>query len=190
LNTSSTIFGLPRDYWHCTYENFDWSLVRPPELREVFLGFLRETEEGKAPHLLLCGQAGRGKSHLSVVAYRWGVVRWGTLMTTWLSVPDFCDAVKEGYDTKDNLFDDYEKATKLVVLDDVFGRDLSPHEATAIVYRLINIAYQNRAALLVTMNQPAKEIETRLAGHEASRLLSNARVVNVASDHDYRRRRL
>ena len=187
-----TVWGLPRSHWHCSLDNFNWQATRPLPLRDRVFSFLAAVENGEKPHLILTGSAGIGKSHLGVAAYRHAAAHWGTRLTMWLSVPDFCDQVKAGYnrDTPGlDPFEEYEDARRLVVLDDLFGRDLSAHEASAIVYRLINVAYQNGAAMLVTMNQPAESLSSRMAQHETSRLLAEATVITMSADVDYRRRK-
>lgn len=190
LGGSLTVHGLPRSHWHCTLGNFGWDGVKPVALRQTLADFVAKVKEGQAPHLLLSGDPGIGKSHLGVGVYRAAVEHWGTQLATWVSVPDFCDAVKRAYDGGVDPFRDFELARRLVVLDDLFGRELSTHEATAIIFRMINVAYQNGAALLITMNQNPQALGGKLPAHEVSRLLANAQVVLMAAAADYRRRKV
>jgi DNA replication protein DnaC len=172
-------------------DNFVWDAVRPPALRTHVEQFLTEIEAAvQAPHLLLTGAPGLGKTHIGVGIYRWAVARFGTMLATWLNVPVFCDQVKTTYtstDTRD-LFADYAEARRLVVLDDLFGRDLTAHEAGQVVYRLLDTAYQNGAAVLVTMNKEVEELPARLPQHETSRLLAQATIIPLKGDRDWRQR--
>lgn len=183
---SATVFGLPRSHWHCQLDNFAWPRVRPVGLREHIERFLAQVEEGGSPHLVLLGPPGVGKTHLGVAAYRWAVVRVGTLLATWVNVPAFCERVKAGYAHDPDPFPDYQAATRLVVMDDLFGRELTAHEAGHIVYRMLDVAYQNGAALLVTMNQTLTDLEARLPPHERSRLLSQPTVIAMSAERDWR----
>lgn len=186
LTTNPTIFGLPRSHWHCHLSNFNWEAVKPPLLQTHLLQFLEAAAVGKDPHLILTGQPGLGKTHLGVAAYRSMVSHVGTLLATWLNVPAFCDRVKASYAEGCDPFLDYSEAKRFVVLDDLFGRDLTAHEAGQIVYRLIDTAYQNGAAVLVTMNQDIKELPARLPRHEISRLLAHATIIHVQGTQDWR----
>jgi DNA replication protein DnaC len=188
--TSRTVFRLPRSHWHCDIASFAWDNVRPRALRQRYLEFLEQAAAGEAPHLLLTGEPGIGKTHLGVAAYRWMVARVGTELATWLNVPTFCDQVKAGYTNgaAQTPLEEYEDARRFVVLDDLFGRDLTTHEASQIVYRLLDIAYQNRAAMLITMNQDAQDLASRLPPHEVSRVLAGAKIIPMVAEQDWRRR--
>lgn len=182
------MFRLPRSHWHCHLWNFEWTAVTPTSLQQRITSFLHEVTDGKAPHLLLTGAPGIGKSHLGVGVYRTACTVWGTELVSWINVPAFCDAVKRSYRPDEvDPWEDYQAARRLVVLDDLFGRDLSQHEAAQIVYRLIDTAYQNGAAVLVNMNQDVKELTGRLAAHEISRLLAGSTIIPMTAKKDYRR---
>ena len=186
---SSTVFRLPRSHWHCHAHNFEWDGVRPRALQEHYEKFLTEATEGGAPHLILTGDPGIGKSHLGVAAYRWMALREGTELVTWLNVPLFCDEVKTSYTTGAYTpFDAYQDARRFVVLDDLFGRGLTPHEASQILCRLLDIAYQNGAGILLTMNPPVEALAEQLHPHEISRLLAEATIIPMQAEHDWRRK--
>lgn len=183
-----TVFRLPRSHWHCTLWNFDWESVRPPRLQEHALALLHAVQDGKAPHLILTGGPGIGKTHIGIGVYRAGSVAWGTELVTWLNVPAFCERVKRSYDK--SVMDpwyDVESAKRLVVLDDLFGKDLSNHERDQILVRLLDTAYQNGAAVLVSMNPDVKEVSARLNPHEISRLLAASTIIPMQADKDRRR---
>lgn len=183
-----TVFRLPRSHWHCYLWNFEWAHVTPTSLQARITDFVHGTSDGKAPHVLLTGAPGIGKSHIGVGVYRAASAVFGTELTTWINVPNFCEAVKRSYERgESDPWQDYEAAKRLVVLDDLFGRDLSSHEVSQIVYRLIDTAYQNNAAVLVNMNQDVKELAARLASHEISRLLAGSTIIPMTATKDRRR---
>jgi len=193
LQSSLTVFRVPRSHWHCTLENFVWDAVHPPSLRKHLLQFLHTVATGGNAHLILTGPPGLGKTHLSIAAYRRMVTQVGTILTTWINIPSFCDRVKNTYTTMGgpvgDPVGDYSEALTLVVLDDLFGRDLTQHEASQIVNRLLDVAYQNDAAVLVTMNQDIGELSARLPQHEISRLLAHSTVIPISGERDWRLRK-
>lgn len=182
------MFRLPRSHWHCQLSAFDWSRVEPASSQRRVTQFVEDVRSGSAPHMLLTGAPGIGKSHIGVGVYRALVQSFGTQLVTWLNVPAFCESVKRSYgEGAVDPWEDVESARRLVVLDDLFGRDLSQHEVSQIVYRLIDTAYQNNAALLVNMNQDVNELQARLASHEISRLLKDNAPILPMTARDYRR---
>ncbi len=148
--------------------------------------FLEAAVAGEAPHLLLTGTPGIGKTHLGVAAYRHLAHEVGTEKATWLNVPTFCDRVKAAYSAEHDPLLEYQDARRFVVLDDLFGRPLTSHEAEQIVYRLLDTAYQNGTAVLITTNSSTEELEAKLPPHEMSRLLAGATIIPVHATKDMR----
>jgi DNA replication protein DnaC len=169
-------------------ENYEWEGVHPPSLKGRLATFLAEVETvGGAPHILLTGLPGIGKTHLGVAIYRYLAARLGTGWVTWLNVPEFCEQVKRAYSDGSDPWEDIECAHRLVVLDDLFGRELTAHEKDQIITRLLDTAYQNNAAVLATMNQDVGELAARLPAHEISRLLASATIIPMRANTDRRR---
>lgn len=182
------MFRIPRSHWHCQLEDFDWASVEPKSLHTRVLQFVEATVGGDAPHLLLTGSPGIGKSHIGVSVYRAVAAALGTGVATWISVPQFCEQIKRSYQAGEaDPWEDFEAARRLVVLDDLFGRELTAHEKDQIVTRLLDTAYQNNAAVLATMNPSAEELRQRLPAHETSRLLAASTIVPMTSTKDWRR---
>lgn len=186
--SSWTVFRLPRSHVHCHLWNFDWDSVTPRSLQSFVLDFLHQVQDGKAPHMVMTGKPGIGKSHIGVGIYRAASAIFGTELVTWINVPAFCSAVKQSYAPGEvNPWDDYMAAKRLVVLDDLFGREFTGHEKDQIITRLLDTAYINNASLVATMNQDSRELMARLPPHEISRLLSNGTVVPMTAEKDWRR---
>ena len=186
--SGATVFRLPRSHWHCALWNFDWETVHPASLHDRVLAFLHGVQDKKAPHLILTGPPGIGKTHVGIGAYRVGSVTWGTELVTWLNMPAFCERVKRAYgDASADPWYDLESAKRLVVVDDMFGKALSPHETDQILVRLLDTCYQNGAAMLITMNPSVEEIQKRLNPHEISRMLADSTIIPMQADTDRRR---
>jgi len=168
--------------------NFEWETVRPPSLHDRVLAFLHGVQDKKAPHLILTGMPGIGKTHIGIGAYRVASVAWGTELVTWLNMPAFCERVKRAYGTglNDPWFD-IESAKRLVVVDDMFGKALTPHETDQILVRLLDTCYQNGAAMLISATPPVEDIRKRLDSHEISRLLADSNIIPMQADTDRRR---
>ncbi len=183
-----TVYRLPRSHWHCQVDAFDFAGVEPRSLRDRVHKFVTQVAAGESPHLIMTGAPGIGKTHLGVGIYRALAASLGTSLVTWLNVPAFCEEVKRGYKAGEpDPWEDYEGARRLVVLDDVFGRELTSHEKDQIVTRLLDTAYRNNAAVVATMNQDVKELAQRLPAHEISRLLAASTIVPMTSTKDWRR---
>lgn len=180
-----TVYRLPRSHYHCTLAGFDWAGVKPPGLKQAIDNFLAAAgTETAAPHLLLVGTPGIGKTHLGIAVYRALTVVHGTELVTWLNVPQFCEKAKRAFnDPTEDPWEDLEAAKRGVVLDDLFGKELSEYEMRQIVPRILDTAYQNGAAVLCTMNV-LEDVEARLEPHEQSRLLAQHVIVKMeAKDH-------
>lgn len=186
-----TIFRVPRSHYHAQVSNFGWADVKPSGLKKAVEAWWARAVRGEAPHFLMTGAPGCGKSHLAVGLYRAMTVHVGTQQATYIHVPSFCEAVKRGYsdDSAWHLWDDLESATRLVVLDDLFGRELTAHDKDQIFTRLLETAYANNAALVATMNPSVEELQARLPPHEISRLLADAAVAPMVGVRDQRRTR-
>lgn len=173
---SDTVFRIPRSHWHCQFENFEWERAGVHEAVEKFIA---EMDGGGDPHLILTGDRGNGKTHLSVALYRYAILGPGTQDCWWGDIPEFCRRIKEGFNTgaSVDILEDATGATRFVAMDDVWGRQLTPWELDNVVFGVINSAVMNKAALVCTTNLSIQQIADVLAPHEYDRLLQRAEVV-------------
>ncbi len=178
---------MPRSHYHVQLSNFQWDGIRPASLQSRLADFYRGAVDGQAPHMLLTGSPGVGKSHLGLGMYRAVSAALGTELATWLNVPAFCEDVKRSYQGTHDPWVEYEQARRLVVLDDLFGREWTAHEKDQIITRLIDTAYTSGAAVMLTMNPPVEELMQRLPAHEISRVLADCTIIPMISSKDYRR---
>jgi DNA replication protein DnaC len=86
----------------------------------------------------------------------------------------------------ERLFDDVAAASHLIVMDDILGRKLTPHELDHIVFRLIDIAHRNNAGLVVTTNHSIEELRAILNPHEMSRILDGVSEIMHLTGKDWR----
>lgn len=182
--SSNTVRGIPRSHWKCHLYNFH---NPKPKLVEGVDKLMSEWQSGHipAPKLILTGQQGRGKTHIAVGVYRHAVYEKDLSQCAYMYVPDFCKEVKRGYSGNEDLFLDIEPKS-LVVLDDIFGMDMSEHDINNIIARLITTSYNNNQALVVTSHYTIKGISEILHPHELSRLFQNSFHVELKSNKDQR----
>lgn len=188
--SSETVRGLPREHWGCHLSNFDFSVLSNGDAKwAAVAAFMDEHENGDAPHLLLLGREGAGKSHIATGLYRWAVYRYDLSYAAFVHVPSFSHAYKKSFrgDAPDP-FDDIE-GSRFLVLDDPFGRQPSDWELAQVIPRLVDIAYRERMSLVVTANQDRKAFRRSLEPHEVSRLFDGAIEIRFFEEADYRLRR-
>lgn len=175
---SWTVFNIPDTHHASQLLTFDWSrLPQGEKIKAGVVEFLQKVEAEEAPHLLLLGQQGTGKSHLLYGIYRWAVLRTDLTNVCALHVPIFCDNVKRSFSGGADPFDEVKPAKYLLAYDDIFGRELSKHDMQVTIPRLLEIANHNKAALVVTTNYTLPEIQSMLPPHEVDRLLERGTII-------------
>lgn len=185
---SATIYGVPHSHQDSYLSSFDWEVGKiengdVQRRAQQFLDHLSAHAEGKItrpPHLIMHGPAGLGKTHLAVGFYRWAVMKTDQRRCRFIQVPQFCDKVKRSFDEGGDPFRDASDVDFLIVLDDLFGRELTSWEVNNVITRLVGVAYRNDAALIVTQNPDLDEMMDLLMEHEMSRVLQNADVWEFA----------
>jgi DNA replication protein DnaC len=186
---SHSIYRLPKKFWHCTFSSFDWT--GKEKLKGILEEFACKVLEGQKPppHLLMLGPQGRGKTHLGVAFYRWYIYHRDASKALWLNVPTFCDEVKSKFNIPNFDTAAFWKEigdAEFLVLDDLLARDLSPWELENIIFKLINLSYNNEQVLVLTDNNDIKGISKVLRKHESSRILEGAIPLDFANLPDYR----
>lgn len=180
MKSSSSVYGLPRSHWHCHLSNYKHDPAGNLEAHTEH--FTQLITANKHPHVLMTGPPGTGKTHLGVGLWRWAVAELGDIKAaTWVHIPSFCDTVKRTYGLQEGQTPDVwqeftEVRRRLYILDDIAGRELTPHEVNNILARLIGIVYEQGAALVMTTNLSVEELGTIFHPHEMSRMLADGEV--------------
>ena len=177
---SDTVFRVPRSHYGKQLTNFDWS-AHPPAADDV-VRFIEAARLCQAPHLILTGDVGTGKTHIAVGLYRWAVLHAGTLGSTFFTMAEFYKEVKRSYGTDNDPLDDVRAADFFVVLDDPFAANRLHPGDLDILFSMIDIVHQNQAALVWTMNDDVAQLSTRLRPYEVDRVLEHAVVLEFSGD--------
>jgi DNA replication protein DnaC len=177
---------VPSAYAGCSFESFD----RLPGTEHA-LGVCRQwAKEFRAgtdlrQGLLLRGNPGAGKTHLSVAVLREIVWSDNHRTALFLNVPAWLNALRESYG--DGEPPPNPSGRDVVVLDDLGAEDWSSW-ARDRIYNLVNQREQQSRLLIVTTNCTRGELAGRVGSPTASRLRRLVREVHVDAREDYRER--
>lgn len=188
IPSSEAVYGLPRSCWGYHLRAFSWEgLPDAPRREEAVRAFMVGHVAGEAPHLVLLGRPGTGKTLLAVGLLRWEWWRRDMSAAAWVHVPSFCVEVKESFSDGPDPWGRVERAG-LVVLDDLLGRLPTDYEREQVIPRLVDTAYRNGASLVVTDNHGMEHLSAAMDAHETSRLKENSTLIRSFDDPDRRLR--
>jgi DNA replication protein DnaC len=207
--------SIPPLYANASFENFLLSRENPigyRELTEVYLavrGYARDFPNAKKPGLLLMGDPGTGKTHLTVAAFR-AIMAKG-FEGLFFDYQNLLDRIRSGYDSSSNSSDKetYRVAmdTEVVMLD-----DLGAHRVTDwvedTVTSIITSRCNQRKPLIATTNLIDPEmgyttserstagtvdnrttLSERIGPRARSRLFEMCKVIRMPLVEDFRMRK-
>jgi DNA replication protein DnaC len=206
---------IPPLYTNSSFDNFLLPRDNPiayRELTEVFLavrGYARDFPNTKKPGLLLMGDSGTGKTHLTVAAFR-AILAKG-FEGQFFDYQNLLDRIRSGYDEASNSSDKeaYREALEKEVL---LLDDLGAHRVTDwvedTVTAIITYRCNNRKPLIATTNlidadagyttyertgsgkvDHRTTLTERIGPRARSRLFEMCRVIKMPLVEDYRLRR-
>jgi DNA replication protein DnaC len=182
VHGSASVFNIPPSHQDKQLNNYAWSAR--PQTAKMVEEFMDRALMGQAPHLLLTGAVGTGKTHIAVGLHRWAVAQVGTLRAAFVECEPFFKEVKRTYGKPDvhDPLDDIRAANFMVTLDDPFAQPKMHGGDFSILFNLIGAAHRNRAALVWTMNHTVDQLHNFLAVHEVDRVLEGAMIAEFVGN--------
>ncbi|MBT2215866.1 ATP-binding protein [Virgibacillus dakarensis] len=168
---------------NATLENYEPTSEALTAAKQTIANYIQEFDGTK--NLLLVGNYGTGKSHLSVSVTKKLMEQGKECL--FLSLPKLLTKIKETYNnkgvTEDELLEVIQRVD-LLVLDDL-GAEHNTGWSTTKLFEILD----NRAgkATIYTTNLDSKELRERLNERNFSRLMENTEVIKM-NGRDYRRR--
>jgi DNA replication protein DnaC len=158
---------------------------RAPEAydKAKFLADNIENNDGEG--LILLGNPGTGKTHLAASIIN-QVIKETYLPARFVGFNEFLEEIKAGFgtgaDTVERLIDE-----PLLVIDDI-GKEKKTEWSNAVLYRIVNARYEDKAPTIFTTNFTLSELEAHVDEAIFSRMMEMCETVKVVGD-DYRMRR-
>ncbi len=174
-----------------TFDTFDSELISDNiNLRDVFQE-ARKFARDPSGWLILCGEYGRGKTHLAAAIANYALANRIKVLFT--AVPDLLDHLRATFGPSseikyDELFENV-RSTQLLILDDLGTENATPW-AQEKIYQIFNYRYNFRLPTVITINLPsttdANETETQRRDRLYAKLLNllDGRIVSRLLDRE------
>lgn len=150
-----------------------------PTVAEQITDWLGAATEGNG--LLIIGEVGTGKSHLSAAVLRLMVER--QMVSLFAPVPSLLDDVRRSFNARDSADDPFAEvmSAPVVVLDDIGTEQVTPWVLERL-FVLVNHRYNHLLTTIVTSNLEPDVLAARVGDRIVSRLAEMCTVVRLAGD--------
>ena len=142
---------------------------------------------GHARSILLCGDVGRGKSHLAAAVANKLLEK--NIDVLFLIVPDFLDSIRASYNDAGE-FSEAEIMSRaqqvgVLILDDLGAHNFSEWTKNRL-FSLINYRVNYNAPCLITTNLSLDELNETIGTRTVSRIVEMCDLYSLVSDNDIR----
>ena len=176
---------IPAEYTDATLSNFEPrpGTVHAYSIARQWLADFRG-EHAPARGLLLHGPPGSGKTHLGIGLIREAIYsRFARCL--FLNIPEWLNALREAWSSDAGEEPPNPAGYDIVLVDDL-GAEHGTDWTRERVYSLLNSRTQSRKLTFVTTNLTPAELDRRLGGATASRLVKLCAEVPLTPSSDYR----
>lgn len=176
---------IPSEYVDASLSNFE---PRPGTTHALALA-TRWLADFRSDHrqtrgLLFHGCPGSGKTHLGIGVLRAAIHSESSPRCLFLNVPEWLNSIREAWSSDGD--EPPNPAGYDIVLVDDLGAENATDWTRERVYSLINSRTQSRKLTFVTTNLEPAELDRRLGGPTASRLVKLCASVPLTPSSDYR----
>jgi DNA replication protein DnaC len=184
ITTKLTKFNVPKRFLNCSFENFKGN--------EKVVSVLKNLSLLKPfPDLILSGNVGCGKTHLSVALLREFIIAGhaNEKKVKFIPVIELLLELRRSFDSQqENEFDIIKRYSQLdlLLLDDLGSEKISDWTISSL-YVLLNNRYNCCRPTIITTNLISEQIEQTIGSRIASRL-AEGRIIQIDMP-DYRKQR-
>ena len=173
------------EYMHIESKSYRQLASRAKSACNKFAGNI--INGGHARSILLCGDVGRGKSHLAAAVANKLLDK--DINVLFLVVPDFLDSIRASYNDAGE-FSEVEIMSRaqqagVLILDDLGAHNFSEWTKNKL-FSLINYRVNYNAPFLITTNLSLYELNETVGTRTVSRIVEMCDLYSLVSDNDIR----
>ena len=174
--------GVPERYFNETLDTYKITNEMQATAAKAATNFLHAAKCGEFKSLVMLGNAGTGKTHLSCALLR-------ELGGVYRIAPDIVEEMRRAKsftaaETEAEIIDYYGRV-KLLVIDEI-GRGISATDEKYVIYQLVNARYNTRKPTVLISNLGKSDFLQYIGVAAADRLVESAEICELNGE-SYRR---
>jgi len=184
--------NLGKRFMDRTFNTFNKTKENEPALKRAYdyaINFTDYEEKGKG--LLLIGQVGTGKTHLTAAIANYLMFE-KAIPVKFGNVTALLGEIKNSYSNEESASEseliNVLSKVRLLIIDDL-GKEKRTEWSNNIIYTIINNRYENYKPTIVTTNLSIKELENQIGDASVSRLIEMCDGIKM-DGLDYRKGKL
>ena len=174
--------GVPERYFNEALDTYKITNEMQATAAKAATNFLHAAKRGEFKSLVMLGNAGTGKTHLSCAILR-------ELGGVYRIAPDIVEEMRRAKsftaaETEAEIIDYYGRV-KLLVIDEI-GRGISATDEKYVIYQLVNARYNTRKPTVLISNLGKSDFLQYIGVAAADRLVESAEICELKGE-SYRR---